>query len=135
MSQKIYKGGIIEESLEDISILSKFKIVETVVTDDENPADRWHIHNVEATEDQFEELSKVIKLRGWYAHFWSNNLYVIKNAKKPLFPDKNDNIYVIAVFRDKVFHFNYEDKASWQPAIDYGLSVGIPLEQLDFLIH
>lgn len=134
MSQEIYKGAIIEESLEDTTILSKFKILETIVTKDENPADCWHIHNVEATENQFEELSKVIKPRGWYAHFWSDNLYVIKNVKKPLFSEKNDNTYVIVVFKDKIFRFDYEDKTSWQPAIDYGLSVGIPKEQLDFLI-
>ncbi len=114
---EIYKGAIIEESLEDISILKKFKIIKIVVTDDENPVDRWHINNVETTKDQLELLSKVIKPKKYYAHFW------------------NENREVIVIFRDKIFTFDYDNKNSWQPAIEYGLSVDIPKEQLDFLIH
>jgi len=41
---------------------------------------------------------------------------------------------VIAVFEGKKFAFNYDDKSSWTPAVEYGLSIGIPKEQLDFPI-
>ena len=58
----------------------------------------------------------ILKSEKWYAHFW----------------DKNKNI--IAVFQNKFFYFNYDDKQSWEPAIKYGLSIEIPKEQLDFLI-
>jgi hypothetical protein len=42
---------------------------------------------------------------------------------------------IIAIFKDKIFEFNYDDKATWSEAISYGTSLGIPKEQLDFLIE
>ncbi|HBM45979.1 MAG: hypothetical protein UT05_C0001G0044 [Parcubacteria group bacterium GW2011_GWF2_38_76] len=114
--EQIFKGAIIEESLEDGKILNNLKIIKTVVTDDEDPRDRWHIHTIEATKGQLEEISKVIKPKKFYAHFW------------------DDKKNIIAVFRDKIFEFKFDNEASWQPAILYGLSVDIPREQLDFLI-
>lgn len=41
---------------------------------------------------------------------------------------------VIAVFKDRKFEFNYDDKSTWKPVIEYGLSLGIPKEELDFPI-
>jgi hypothetical protein len=112
-----YKGAIVEESLLDNRILNEFKILALTITPEDDPAERWHIFDVEASKDQLLKLSKNIKPMKWYAHFW----------------DKDKNI--IAVFKDKTFVFNWNDKTSWQPAIKYGLSVEIPIEQLDFLIH
>lgn len=111
-----FKGSIVEESLEDNLILNKFKIIGLRITDDENPSDRWHIYNVQSGREEVLELSKYLKPEKWYAHFW----------------DENKNI--IAIFKDKYFEFNYDDKDSWNEAISYGISVGIPKEQLDFLI-
>ncbi|MEN9614530.1 MAG: hypothetical protein RLZZ347_837 [Candidatus Parcubacteria bacterium] len=115
-NSKIYKGAIVKESLEDESILNDFKILYTEVTDDIDPAERWTIYNVEVDEATLLKLSKVIKPTKWYAHFWSGR-------------------EVIAIFRDKIFRFNFDDKKSWESAIAHGLSIGIPQEQLDFLIH
>jgi len=111
-----YKGAIVEESLEDNRILNDFKVSSISVTKEDNPEERWHICNVEATKKQIENLSKNIKPSKWYAHFW------------------NSNKDVIAIFRGKIFYFNYNDKKSWNPAIKYGRSIGIPREQLDFII-
>jgi hypothetical protein len=111
---KKYKGAIVEESLEDKSILSGFDIVETTVTDDENIDDRWHIHKVLADVEQIEKLSKYIKPTKWYANFW------------------NEYRDIIVVYFDKVFSFHKDDEVGRKEAIDYGLSVDIPLEQLDF---
>lgn len=116
MTPTLYKGAIIRESLENPDILADFKTIEIVVTDDIDPADRWHIHNVEATREQLETLSEIIKPTKYYAHFWNK--------------DRN----VIVVFRDKIFEFNFDDKPAWQPAIEHGLSVDIPREQLSFSI-
>jgi hypothetical protein len=115
-TEEIYTGSIIKESLENEEILNDFKIINITVTDDEKPEDRWHIYTVEGTQDILQKLSKVIKPEKFYSHFW------------------NKNKDIIAVFRDKIFNFNYNDKTSWQPAIEYGESIGIPKEQLDFLI-
>lgn len=41
---------------------------------------------------------------------------------------------IVAIFQGKKFEFNYDNKDSWSPVIEYGLSVGIPREQLDFPI-
>ncbi len=111
-----YIGTIIEESLEDNRILNDFEIVSVRITNDENPLERWHLYKVKSTKENLSKLSIDLKKGTWYAHFW----------------DENKNI--IAVFRDKVFEFNYDNKSSWAPAVEYGKSLGIPDEQLDFVI-
>ncbi|MEI6288783.1 MAG: hypothetical protein WCP18_04425 [bacterium] len=110
-----YKGAIIEESLADNRLLNNLDIIKVRISNDENPADRWHIYTVKVNQEEIEKLAQNIKPK-WYMHFW------------------NDQKDIIAIFENKKFKFNYEDKASWSPAIDYGLSQGIPKEQLDFLI-
>lgn len=109
-----YKGSIVVESLEDKGILDNLKVLNIDETDDEIPADRWHIYAVEATPDEINEISRAMYPERWYAHFW-------------------DNKNIVAVFRDKVFHMKRDDKNTWQEAINYGMSVGVPKEQLDFL--
>ncbi len=113
----MFKGTIVLESLENAEVIRDFKILSLNETTDLNPADRWHLYEVEATREQLEKLSKVIKPTKWYAHFW--------NVKRE----------VIAVFRNKIFELNFDDKKSRERAIQYGISVGIPEEQLDFLIN
>ena len=41
---------------------------------------------------------------------------------------------VIAVFPDAIFRFKHSDKSTWKPAVEHGLSIKIPEEQLDFVI-
>ncbi|MFH0869377.1 MAG: hypothetical protein V1839_04075 [archaeon] len=109
-----YKGCVIEESLEDNRILNELKIVKFKITNEENPSARWHMYTVKVSKKDIEKLSKTIKHK-WYMHFWK---------------DRN----VIAIFKDRKFEFNFDDKSTWEHAIAYGLSVGIPKEQLDFPI-
>ncbi len=113
----MYKGAIILESLENSQVIKDFTVLNVTVTDDPNPADQWHIYEVKATREQLEKLSKVMKSTKYYAHFW------------------NEKREVIAVFRDKIFEFNFNDKKSWEPAVEYGLSVDIPKKQLSFDIE
>jgi hypothetical protein len=114
-NSKKYKGTIVEEGLEDRSVLGDFDITETTVTDDENPNDRWHMHKVLADMEQIEKLSKVILPTKFYSHFW----------------DEEGNM--IVVFRDKIFSFHKDDLEGMREPVEYGLTVGIPEEQLDFL--
>jgi len=109
-----YKGVIVEESLEDSRILNDFKIIDFRISKEENPADRWHLYTVQVSQEEIIRLSKNIKQK-WYMHFW-----------------KGRN--VIAIFKNKKFEFNFDDKSSWKPVVEYGLSLGIPKEQLDFPI-
>jgi hypothetical protein len=107
----MYKGTIIENSLSDKSILDEVKITKIYHIDD------WTLYDVLITEDQIKNLRKYFNDEPWYAHFWKQD---------------NDNIFV--VFKDKLFIINYRDKNTWNEAIMYGKSMGIPEEQLDFLI-
>lgn len=111
-----YKGTIVEESLEDNRILNDFEIIGFRISKAENPADRWHLYTVLVSLEEIALLSdNNIKVK-WYMHFWKGK-------------------EVIAIFQGKKFEFNFDDKTSWEPAISYGLSLGIPLEQLDFPIE
>ncbi len=110
-----FKGTIVEESLLDNRLLNSYKINKFRISGAEKPEDRWHLYEVEATPEQIDELAKQLKPTGWYTHFW-----------------QNDN--VIVVYPNKKFEIIYSDKATWNEAIIYGQSIGIPTEQLDFKI-
>jgi len=111
-----YKGTIIQESLKDDRQLNDFEIVRFRVTKDDNPSDRWHLFTVMATEDDIKKLSSNLKEEKWYAHFWNGD-------------------DIIAVFPNKIFNFKHSDKFTWTEAVEHGKSLGIPEEQLDFLIE
>ncbi len=110
-----YNGMIIQESLEDANILTGFVVDRIKETNDENEDDRRHIYHVLAEDTQILDLERYIKFGPWYSHFWNNE-------------------EIIIVFRDKVFRFNKDDKEGIIEAEKYGTNLGIPQEQLDFLI-
>lgn len=107
-----YKGIVVEESLEDNRVLNDIEIVDSKISGEENPAERWHLYAVLASEKDIAKLSKLIK-NGYYMHFWKDN-------------------HMIVIFKDKRIEFDLTDKTAWQQAVDYGASIGIPKEQLDF---
>ncbi len=107
-----YKGCIVEESLDDNRVLNGLEMANIKITDEEKPEERGQVYGVYATEDKIDYLSEHIK-EGWYMHFW-----------------KDDKMIVI--FKGKSFKFNFNDKSMWKPVVDYGLSLGIPKEQLGF---
>lgn len=82
----------------------------------EKPADRWHLYKVEIDGDDIEGLAGQLRQEKWYMHFWSG-----------------DDVAV--VFPAKVFRLKYSDKSTWMDAVEYGRSIGIPDEQLDFIIE
>ena len=112
---KDYKGIIVEESLSDNRILNDLKIIKVGISKEENPQGRWHLYTVRVSKEDIDNLSQNIKPK-WYMHFWKGR-------------------EVIAIFKDKKFEFNFDNKAELVPVVDYGLSLGIPKEQLDFPIY
>lgn len=120
-----YQGTIIEESLEEPSVLGDMKIISTevepITAEHKTPwLKRWTLHKVEISEDKAsniaEKISKVLDHShgsAWYAGF--------KN---------NKNHYII--FRDKVFLVDRTSKEEYDAVIKYGISLGIPDYQLDF---
>jgi hypothetical protein len=110
----LYMGIVIEESLEDNRLLNNLEIINVEITEEENPDKRLHVYTVEASMEEIDELSEGLK-QGWYMHFWHNRK-------------------ITAIFKEKRFEFDFDNKATWEKAINYGVSQGIPKEQLDFPI-
>lgn len=110
-----YVGIIVEESLDDNRIINNYEVSKICITGHEKRQDRWHMYEVILTRDEILELSRHI-VDGWYMHFWLGR-------------------NVIAVFKDKQFEFNYDEKETWTEVLKYGRSLGIPEAQLDFPIN
>lgn len=108
---KTYKGTIIENSLRDKSILNKVKIEKTYQSDD------WIIDDVFIAEHQIVELPKYIDNGPWYIHVWK--------------PDTDE---VKVIFKNAIFNIKFSDKSTWNEAVAYGKSIGIPEGQLTFQI-
>ena len=118
-----FKGVIIEESLEDKSILTKIKIISTkveqVTEKHKTPwIKQWTLHTVEVPENQADaivkELSRSLDSKhNWYADF------------------KNDKLHYI-IFRNKVFKVDRAKPEQYTDVTKYGLTLGIPDYQLDF---
>ncbi|MFC1733934.1 hypothetical protein ACFL6I_26835 [candidate division KSB1 bacterium] len=115
--KKDYKGTIIKESLTDDSILNQLEVIREWTEEDQDSSEGvWHLYTVLVSKDDISTIQPYLKREeGWYTHFWKEN-------------------NVIVVFRDKTFEIDSTDKSTWKDAVDYGLSVGVPIEQLDFLI-
>lgn len=105
------QGTIIENSLQVAGIIKGLKVLRSWEEGD------WKLHQVEADREQALGLGKYLADGPWYVHFWE--------------PGKDD---VLVVFKDKAYDINYSDKSTWKEAIQYGKSIGILEEQLDFLI-
>jgi len=118
-----YKGVIIEESLDDRSILKKVDIVSTkveeVIKSHKTPWIRqWTLHTVEIPEEKAQEIaemiSKVLESKhDWYADF------------------KNKQFHYI-VFKGKVFKVDRSKPDEYELVKKYGTDLGIPDYQLDF---
>ena len=120
-----FTGTIIEESLEDKSVLESVKIVSTRVS---HVTDKhktpwikiWTLHSVEVSDKDANNIAKEISnaidskhIQSWYVDY------------------KNDLKHYI-IFKNKVFYIDRTNKNQYNEAIKYGLSLGIPKDQLDF---
>jgi hypothetical protein len=116
---------IIEESLENKSILGELRILETEV---EKVTDRsktprlklWTKHTVEVPEADAqavaERLARIIDRKhggSWYADF------------------KNQRFHYI-IFRDRIFKVDRRSKQQYDEVNRFGEALGIPSYQLDF---
>ena len=107
----MYRGTIVENSLSNKDILKKVRINKTWQDGD------WILHDVTLDESQVEELSQSLDSGPWYIHIWQQG---------------TDDVKVI--YKDKIFDIKFSDKSTWTHAVEHGKSLGIPEEQLDFLI-
>ena len=108
--KKDYMGIIIEESLKDNKIINRLNITKVEISQEL----RWHMYTVRISKKEIDGLKRAVRPK-WYMHFW-----------------KGKNI--VAIFKDKKFEFNFDDKRGRRAVVKYGMSLGIPEEQLDFPI-
>ncbi|MEK6927456.1 MAG: hypothetical protein AABX11_03405 [Nanoarchaeota archaeon] len=118
-----YIGVIIEESLEDKSILEKVKItktkIEKVTNEHKTPwISKWTLHTIEIPANEIQQIVFMISKsldskHNWYADF------------------KNETHHYI-IFRGKVFFIDRHSKKQYDEAKNYGISLGIPEYQVDF---
>lgn len=104
-----YHGIIVDASQRDKSIFDKLKILGKQKDED------WILYRIEVKHEDIEEIIKELQenmINGFYFHFY-----------------KGDKL--IVVFKEKIFKIK-TDKSTWNKVIEYGKSLGIPKEQLDF---
>ena len=120
MANNVFIGVIIEESLEDKTVLKKIKItktkIEKVTERHKTPwLKKWTLHTVEIPEYTVDivakELSTALQPNYWYADFKSKTHHFI-------------------IFRNKIYKITIREQ--YKEAKEYGLSLGIPEYQLDF---
>ena len=116
-------GVIIEESLEDKSVLQKVKItnttVEEVIKEHKTPwIKQWTLHTVEIPENQAREIAKKLSKSLDSQHNW--------------YADFKDETHHYIIFHDKVFYIDRTSKEQYDEAKNYGISLGIPEYQVDF---
>lgn len=117
-----YKGVIIEESLEDKTILEEIKIVSTKVEDvtprHKTPwLKKWTLHAVEIPEEKADR----------FAHELSDNL---DRKHSSWYADYKNDKYHYIVYAEKIFKVDLLNPALYKDAKNYGLKIGIPEYQL-----
>lgn len=118
-----FQGVIIEESLENTSVLKDVTILETkvekVTEEHKTPwLKQWTLHTVKISEEVADSVSEKLsknleKEHNWYADY------------------KNDKYHYI-IYRGKVFKVDLKNPVLYAEAKQYGISLGIPEYQVDF---
>ncbi len=118
-----YKGVIIEESLENTSVLKDVVILETkiekITEEHKTPwLKQWTLHTVEIPEETAdgvaEKISKDLeKEHNWYADYKNNKYHYI-------------------IYRGKIFKVDLKNPLLYREAKQYGIALGIPEYQVDF---
>lgn len=120
-----YKGVIIEESLEDKSVLGSIKIINTkierVTEEFKTPwLTHWTLHAVEIPEKDIEKVA--VRMGTAIDKSHSNAWYV----------DLKNSVFHYIIFRTKLFKIERISKKQYERVVSYGMSLGIPKHQLDF---
>lgn len=118
-----YHGVIIEESLENLSILRDIKILSTrvsVVNEKHKTPwlKRWTLHTIEVERGEEEKIAQKISESFDRAHSW--------------FADFNDGEQEYIIFPNRIFRINMRLQDEYDKAREYGVLIGIPEYQVDF---
>ncbi len=107
-----FHGIIVNKSLKNESVVDTWNVIG-------KKKGNWVLYKVSVNEDDLNSFIKKLQSNmakgAWYAHFYN------KNGSK-----------IIVVFKEKVFETS-NNKENLNKIVQYGKSLGIPLEQLDFI--
>lgn len=106
-----YYGIVIEQSLANRGVCAEFTI------EARRRIGSWEFLLVSVAKPELEHHVQTLQEamrrdEAWYAHYFSGDELVV-------------------VFRAALFRVG-TDPSTWSPAVEYGLALGIPREQLDF---
>ncbi len=119
-----FKGVVIEESLEDKSVLNDVKIVstnvESVTEKHKTPwIKQWTLHDVEISAEKAAAVAKKISKALDREHNW--------------YADYKTDFEHYVIYHNKIFYIaDRSDKKQYDEAAEYGISIGIPAYQVDF---
>ena len=106
-----YHGILVDVSQKDKSIFNNLKILGQKKTED----GEWILYKVGVKPEKIDETIKQLQenmVEGFYFHFYKDE-------------------ELIVVFKERIFKVKI-DKSTWKEMIEYGKSLKIPEEQLDF---
>ena len=121
-----YEGIIIEESLEDRSVLDAVDILETrvepITPEHRTPwLSQWTLHTVRVPEGRAQAVAATLSTTidathaaSWYADF------------------KNETHHYVT-YRDRVFVIDRRSAEQYAEAVEYGIERGLPEHQADFV--
>lgn len=104
-----YHGIIVDVSQKEQLIFNRLKILSKKVDGE------WTLYKIEVTPMEKDKIIKELQrnlVKGFYFHLYKDN-------------------ELIAIFKDKIFKAK-TDSSTWEKIIEYGKSINIPEEQLDF---
>jgi len=118
MTLMVWRGVIIEESLNGKSLLKLAKIVETEKSILENEAETGVLtfHKIEVpdkTKDAFLKMARTSIKDNFYIHICKSGVMIV-------------------IYRNKIFEFSKNEIEKINEAREYGASRGILREQLEF---
>lgn len=118
-----YEGTIIEESLEDKSLLKDIKIlnqkISPVTEEDKTPwINHWTLDKVEIEAIDIDRLAERIAkaIDKEHAHAWYVDF-------------KNENTHYV-IFSDRVFKIDRSNHKQYDGVIEFGINIGIPEHQM-----
>ncbi len=120
-----YKGVIIEESLDSKDVLKKVKIISTEIEEVTEQMKtswlkNWTLHTILVPEENSNQIADEIsrslegKHSSWYADYQNQKCHYI-------------------IFKGRVFKIDKSNPAEYKEAMEYGISLGIPRHQVNFL--
>ena len=110
--KKTYTGKVIKDSFIDDKFLEGIKIEDEELSIKDNST----VYTIKVPEDTIKNLAENLKSNKYYMYFWN---------------DKN----IMIVYKDKTFEINKTNGEELEEAINYGISLGISKEELDFWIN